>query len=154
MSLILFHGGPQIVKSPEIRATGFPKDFGWGFYCTNNKSQATRWAVRGGAGYVSSYSCCFPRDLKILRFPQINRQWLDFIAHCRNGGSHDYDVVEGAMADDTVWNYTNAYLSGEITEEAFFVLARFRHPTHQVCFHTEKALTSLSFLEGAEVYGQ
>ena len=31
-------------------------------------------------------------------------KWLDFVAACRNGLVHDYDIGEGPMADDTVWN--------------------------------------------------
>ena len=31
-------------------------------------------------------------------------EWLDFIASCRNGQPHDYDIVEDPMADDTVYN--------------------------------------------------
>ncbi|MGL4910937.1 MAG: DUF3990 domain-containing protein [Romboutsia sp.] len=32
-------------------------------------------------------------------------EWLAFIAKCRNGFVHDYDVVEGPMVDDTLWDY-------------------------------------------------
>ncbi|MBP0055799.1 DUF3990 domain-containing protein, partial [Anaerostipes hadrus] len=46
-----------------------------------------------------------PNDsLKILKFPEISDEWLDFIAQCRSGKTHNYDIVEGPMADDTVWN--------------------------------------------------
>ena len=41
-------------------------------------------------------------------------EWLDFIATCRSGLVHDYDIVEGPMADDTVWNYVNDFFTGEI----------------------------------------
>lgn len=39
-------------------------------------------------------------------------EWLDFIAECRVGKIHEYDIVEGPMADDTIWNFVNDYLSG------------------------------------------
>jgi hypothetical protein len=52
-------------------------------------------------------------------------EWLDFISTCRAGGIHDYDVVEGRMADDTVWNHVNDFLAGDISKTAFWELAKF-----------------------------
>ena len=42
-------------------------------------------------------------------------EWLDLIAQCRNGKIHNYDIVEGPLADDTVWNYVNDFLTGRIS---------------------------------------
>lgn len=36
-------------------------------------------------------------------------EWLDFIADCRIGIVHNYDIVEGPMADDTIWNFVNDF---------------------------------------------
>jgi len=33
-------------------------------------------------------------------------------------------------------------------------LAKFKYPTHQISFHTARALTTLKFLEGVMVYGE
>ena len=41
----LYHGSNVPVKIPEIRAVGFYKDFGYGFYCTAFEKQAMRWAL-------------------------------------------------------------------------------------------------------------
>lgn len=51
----------------------------------------------------------------------------------------------------TIWNYVNDFLSGDISREAFWALAKFKHPTHQISFHTEVALKCLSFKEAIEV---
>lgn len=56
-----------------------------------------------------------------------------------------YDIVIGAMADDQIYNYISDYMSGKITREAFWELAKFRHPTHQIAFCTERALKCLNF---------
>lgn len=45
----------------------------------------------------------------------------------------------------------NDFLSGDISREAFWALAKFKHPTHQISFHTEVALKCLSFKEAIEV---
>ena len=53
------------------------------------------------------------KSLNFLKLGKQNTQKTfhgDFIADCRNGSLHDYDIVEGPMADDTIWNYVNDFL--------------------------------------------
>jgi len=54
-------------------------------------------------------------------------------------------IVEEPMADDTIFNYVRSYTDGEISRAAFWELAQFKHPTHQISFHTARALTTLTF---------
>ena len=151
--IVIYHGSTDIVSSPEIRITKYTKDFSWGFYCTKSYEQAYRWASRRNRkGYVNKYEFRPDTDLKILSFESMSDEWLDFIAACRAGKTHDYDIVEGPMADDTVWNYVNDYLSGEITRNAFWELARFKHPTHQISFHSVRALACLKYTGSDDVY--
>ncbi len=77
-------------------------------------------------------------------------EWLDFITQCRSGETHRYDIVEGPMANDTIWNYVNDFIAGKINRKQFWALAEFRYPTHQISFHTLSALSCLKF-EGSEV---
>lgn len=79
--------------------------------------------------------------------------WLDFIISCRSGQAHDYDVVIGAMANDQIYNFISDYVEGIITREQFWVLAKFKYPTHQINFCTEDALKCLSFVSCEEVPG-
>ena len=131
--ILLYHGSKEEVVYPEIRITRYTKDFSWGFYCTNNYPQAYRWADRRSAdGIVNVYRYIENPDLKILRFPEMSDEWLDFIAKCRAGEAHPYDIVEGPMADDTIWDYVNGFTSGQISREAFWALAKFKHPTHPI----------------------
>ena len=44
--MVLFHGSREIVRFPEVRRAVFNKDFYFGFYCTANKEQAERCAIR------------------------------------------------------------------------------------------------------------
>ena len=82
----------------------------------------------------------------------MTEEWLDFIAACRNGTPHDYDIVEGPMADDTIYNYVQGFLDGKYSREMFWSLAKFKNPTHQISFHTVDALKTLKFIEGVRVY--
>lgn len=77
--------------------------------------------------------------------------WLDFIVQCRLGKAHDYDIVEGPMADDTIFNYVQGFIDGKISRAAFWELAKFKYPTHQISFHTARALETLKFKEGVLV---
>ena len=152
--IILYHGSGQIVEFPEIRKTKYTKDFSWGFYCTKSYEQAWRWAERRHAdGVVNVYSYVENPDLNILRFDEMTDEWLDFIASCRSGKVHNYDIVEGPMADDTIWNFVNDYLSGDISRAVFWEYAKFKHPTHQMSFHTLRALDCLTFERGELING-
>lgn len=77
---------------------------------------------------------------------------LDFIVACRSGVPHSYDIVEGPMADDTIYNYVQDFLDNRLTREQFWGLAKFKKPTHQISFHTEAALATLRFVRGDEIH--
>lgn len=55
------------------------------------------------------------------------------------------------MPNDTIFNYVQNFVDGKISREAFWALAKFKKPTHQISFHTARALTALTFLRGVEV---
>lgn len=149
--IMIYHASKVEVEFPEIRKTKYTKDFSWGFYCTNNYEQAVRWANRGeGTQIINYYEYIQDDTLSIKTFEGMSDEWLDFIADCRSGKTHRYDIVEGPMADDTVWNYVNDFIQGNITRKQFWALAEFKYPTHQISFHTLAGLNCLKF-ERSEV---
>ena len=89
------------------------------------------------------------QDLKILKFDEMTDEWLDFVADCRRGIEHVYDIVEGPMADDQIWNFVEGFVDGRVPRDAFWGLVRFNYPTHQMAFCTEAALKTLTF-KGSE----
>ena len=116
----LYHGSREAVELPEIRVQKFHKDFYWGFYCTEFEKQAIRWATRfGKSGIVNVYSFDESAELSVKRFPEMSDEWLDFIAACRTGKPHNYDVVEGPMADDTILTMCRALLMERSPEKLF-----------------------------------
>lgn len=153
MEIEIYHGSGEIVEYPEIRKTKYTKDFSWGFYCTKNYDQAYRWAERRHEkGVVNFYLYRENKNLNILKFEKMTDEWLDFIANCRAGKIHSYDIVEGPMADDTIWNYVNDFLNGTITRNLFWEYAKFKNPTHQISFHSLQALECLEFKRGDFIY--
>ena len=147
----VYHGGYNSIENPEIRIGKYAKDFGAGFYCTELKEQAVRWAKRYDTPMINIYDFKQNDKLNILHFEEMTEEWLEFIVDCRSGKKHDYDIVIGAMANDQVYNYISDYISGVLTKEQFWVLAKFKHPTHQINFCTENALQCLTFIKSEEV---
>ena len=152
--MILYHGSNMIVSEPEIRMTKHTKDFGWDFYTTEIRLQAEQWAYRraafGGEASISAYEYTENPELKIKVFDGLSNEWLDFIAMCRSGGTHPYDIVKGPMANDEIWDHVRDYLDGRMPKEVFMAYAKFKRVTQQTTFHTMQALATLKF-KGGEV---
>ena len=141
----IYHGSFTEVREPQILKDRYTKDFGIGFYCTILKKQAERWAGKYDSSMVNIYDYQQDGSLSILEFKEMTDEWLDFVVACRSGQPHDYDIVIGAMADDQIYNYVSDYISGAITREQFWILAKFKYPTHQIAFCTVAALKCLTF---------
>ena len=148
---IVYHGSYCKIEGPQILERKYSKDFGNGFYCTIIKEQAQRWAKRYDTKVVSIYDVRIDSSMAIKEFKEMTDEWLDFIVNCRSGKSHEYDIVIGAMADDQIYNYISDYIDGTITREQFWVLAKFKYPTHQINFCTQKALKCLKYRGYEEV---
>lgn len=148
---ILYHGSNVIVQNPKILIDGFYKDFGYGFYCTNIKKQARRWAItKRGKFVINKYNYVKNENLKIYSFTEMSEEWLQFVVNCRQGKEHNYDIVEGPMADDQIWDYVEDYVSNNISKTAFWELVKFKYPTHQIVFCTENALKTL-YYKGSDI---
>ena len=148
---IIYYGSYCVVQKPEIREDKYTKNFGVGFYCTILEEQAIKWAKKYDTPIINKYEYEENKELKIKEFTVMTEEWLDFIIDSRNGIKHDYDIVIGAMADDQVYNYITHLMAGAITREAFWELAKFRHPTHQIAFCTEKSLKCIKFIEAEKI---
>lgn len=147
----IYHGSYLKIVTPKIIVGKYNKDFGIGFYCTILDDQAIRWAKKNETPILNVYEYNENPNLNIKEFTVMSEEWLDFIIACRNGKKHNYDIVIGAMADDQVYNYISDLIEGIITREAFWELAKFKHPTHQIAFCTDKSLDTLKFLEAREL---
>lgn len=149
--MVLYHASNEVVKYPEVRISEYTKDFSWGFYCTVIKEQAVKWAKRRKGKIINFYEYKENSNLKIKKFESMNDEWLDFIVECRNGKTHEYDIVEGPMDDDTIWNFLSDFIDREIDREQFWSLAKFKYPIHQISFHTLRAIECLKFIDSEVV---
>jgi len=159
----IYHGGSHVITKPDLRRMGDTKDFGWGFYCTNIKEQAERWANRkGGIVNVYTWKPSVLNTLNCLEFKDIETEegleaWLDFISENRGEDSgsqiHDFDIAAGPMGDDKLWIPIAAW-SRKPTEENRQKVrnaAKFNYPTQQICFCTQRAINALEYYDSYEV---
>jgi hypothetical protein len=149
----VFHGSYMAIYEIDLTIGRNKLDFGKGFYVTGIRSQAEFWAARTGRyhktdGVVSEfefYENAFEHyDLKVLRFSGYTEQWLDFVVLNRDPKSpipaHDYDIVEGPVANDDVSDRIDDYLAGMVSKANFLKELTMHKPTHQICFCTVRSL--------------
>ena len=156
----VYHGSYTEINTIDFSLCSTGKDFGKGFYVTKLYEQAKTWAERkgerkGNSGFVTEfeYSENFGNivKLKMLRFDDYTDEWLDFVVLNRKNetdrNAHDYDIVEGPVADDKIATDVDRYLEGSLSREQF-MRELTHHPSHQICFCTMQSLQALSQPKG------
>ena len=159
----LYHGSTYFVESPEVLETQRMLDFGNGFYTTTSKEQAEKWALikqkREGdyaKAIVNVYelddSLLTTNDIAVKVFKDANEEWLDFVVSNRTGSSnHNYDLVKGAVANDTLYRTLSLYESGVLSKTETILRLKVHVLFDQVSFHSHKVLQSLRFQECYEL---
>jgi len=157
----LYHGSTVAVRKPSLRPGRPNADLGKGFYTTSNYEQAVRWAHikqerdEAQRAVVSVYefdeTILDSPDLKIRRFTGADEPWLNFVTDCRKSRGHDYDLVQGPVANDKVFTTVNLFESGVLSAEAAILQLKAYKTYDQLSFHTDKVIKTLNFLESIEV---
>ncbi|MDR2968359.1 MAG: DUF3990 domain-containing protein [Tannerellaceae bacterium] len=156
----VYHGSYTAIENIDFSFCLKNRDFGCGFYVTQLYEQAETWASRKGLRkkmqpVVTEFEFAehYFNDqfLKVLRFTDYSEEWLDFIVLNRKNNSekqaHDYDMIEGPVADDKIATRVDEYLDGIISKEQFLT-DLVRYPSHQICFCTIQSLRALSLAKG------
>jgi len=153
----LFHGSNVEVAKPRLVDQTRGLDFGAGFYLTTSEAQANRFSDivvnrrKSGIATVSIYEFdieAAQKALSIRRFQGADADWLGFVMNNRlkTYSGEIYDVVIGAVANDTVMPALQAYLGGFLTEEATLITLKASKLADQFCIKTDKALSLLHFV--------
>jgi len=156
----VYHGSYTEINVIDLSFCETGKDFGQGFYVTNLREQAEIWANKKGKrkgkrGVVTEFeyneNLSRIMKLKTLYFDDYCDEWLEFVVHNRKNETerqvHDYDIVEGPVADDRIATEVDKYIEGVITKEQF--LSDLTHnPSHQICFCTMQSLQALAQPKG------
>jgi hypothetical protein len=152
----VYHGSYIAISQIDLSKCEKHRDFGQGFYVTRYRLQAAEWAKKIGLkhntqGVVTEFdffeSAFNSWKYRVLRFEDYSEEWLDFIVLNRNPRNenpvHDYDIVEGPVADDKIQRRLDKYLKGKIAKTVFLDELRHHEPTHQICFCTPRSLLML-----------
>ncbi|MBR5842404.1 MAG: DUF3990 domain-containing protein [Bacteroidaceae bacterium] len=157
----LYHGSNVEVGTPDLTKSKPYKDFGRGFYLSEDKGQAMRMAEQKtlqlleGEPIVSVFefeeALLQGDELKVKIFPDYSVEWATFILKNRDireqHPTHDYDIVYGPIADDGVTFQLRRFQSGVISiEELVKELQYARGITFQYFFGTKLALSKLKRL--------
>ena len=88
--------------------------------------------------------------LRIRIFDEPNREWAQFVMNNRNidvpQPCHDYDIVIGPVADDTIARLIRQFTEHFISEEQLLQELTFSKVTSQYFFGTEAAIKMLKHL--------
>lgn len=158
--LTVYHGATEIVKCP-ICAFGRPRlDFGQGFYVTDIKEQAIRWAKsladkRGLQPVLNTYTLdreAFMEEGKCKIFTSYNAEWLDFIVANRRGDNlaTAYDYIEGGIANDRVIDTVNLYIQGLTDSATALQQLAFYKPNNQICLRNQSLTDKFLHYYGSE----
>lgn len=157
----LYHGSTVAVRKPSLRPGRPNADFGKGFYTTSSYEQAVRWAhikqerEEAQRAVVSVYefdeALLDSPDLNIRRFIGADEPWLYFVTDCRKSRPHEFDLVQGPVANDKVFTTVNLFESGVLSAEAAILQLKAYKTYDQLSFHTDRVIKTLNFVESIEV---
>ncbi|MCR5561352.1 MAG: DUF3990 domain-containing protein [Bacteroidales bacterium] len=152
----LYHGSNVEVRKPSLRLSRSRTDFGRGFYTTTQKEQAEHWTsikmdrAKAGRKVVSEFeiddALLESPELKIREFHGPDEAWLNFVADCRKGIGHGYDLVFGPVANDKVFTVVNLYENGVLDAPAAISELKDYKTYNQLSFHTERVIKELKFV--------
>ncbi|MDR0858904.1 MAG: DUF3990 domain-containing protein [Oscillospiraceae bacterium] len=168
----LYHGTCETFSSIDLSKSAAKKDFGRGFYTTNDIEQARKFArlkaVRADRllGYVYTFGFTDNNDLKIRAFQSANEEWFDYVLWNRGFGQYasssennPADIVIGPVADDAVGVVLNNFIDGVYGDlaspeaKATAVRLLLTQKLHnQVFFGTEAAINCLTITGVSNVY--
>lgn len=143
----VYHGSTAIVERPIVSYGRDKLDFGKGFYVTTMREQAIKWARQLARRMPAAKPILNTYDLKedwehykVLRFSAYDGNWLDFIVANRKGEElwKSYDLIEGGIANDKVFDTIEIYMSGQITKEVAIGRLAYERPNNQICITSQQ----------------
>lgn len=165
----IFHGSQSVIERPMFGGGRAGNDFGRGFYCTESEELAKEWGVGPMSdGFANAYEIDMG-GLNILRLNTRNFSVLNWMAilvshrqfrvkapiaaasvrylKSRFAIEVDaYDIVTGYRADDSYFDFAEAFLNNTITVEQLARALRLGKLGEQVVIKSREAFARLRFL--------
>ena len=170
--ITIYHGSEKIVETPTFGLGRKNNDFGLGFYCTESIDLAKEWAVSSlSDGFANRYTL----DTEYLNILNLNSpdytilNWIAVLVDHRlfsiktpvarrakqylteNFGINvnAYDLIIGYRADDSYFDYAEAFLNNAITVEQLSRAMRLGKLGEQIVIKSKFAFSRIKY-EGFE----
>lgn len=170
--LTIYHGSKQIVETPTFGEGKKNNDFGLGFYCTKSNDLAKEWAVSSLQNGFSNRYTLDTEFLNIIKFNSPDYTILNWIAvlvaHrlfsiktpvARRAKSYlidnfgvnvnAYDLITGYIANDSYFDYAEAFLNNAITVEQLSHAMQLGKLGEQIVIKSKFAFSKIKY-EGFE----
>lgn len=138
--MTIYHGSRQIIEVPTFGLGRRNNDFGLGFYCTESRELAKEWAVSSLTDGFSNRYILDTENLKILHLNSpyysilnwmavlvehrlfsiktpVARRAKQYLIEQFGINVNAYDLITGYRADDSYFDYADAFLNNTITVE-------------------------------------
>jgi len=171
--LTIYHGSKQIVEVPTFGSGRKNNDFGLGFYCTESSDLAKEWAVSSLSDGFSNRYTLDTEHLNILNLNSPDYTILNWIAvlveHrlfsiktpiARRAKQYltehfginvnAYDLIIGYRADDSYFDFAEAFLNNAITVEQLSRAMHLGKLGEQIVLKSQFAFSKIRY-EGFEV---
>lgn len=170
--ITIYHGSKQIVEIPTFGLGRKNNDFGLGFYCTESNDLAKEWAVSSLSDGFSNRYTLDTEYLNILNLNSPNYTILNWIAvlveHrlfsiktpiARKAKQYlighfginvnAFDLITGYRADDSYFDFAEAFLNNAITVEQLSRAMRLGKLGEQIVLKSPFAFSKIRY-EGFE----
>ena len=166
--LTIYHGSQKIIEVPIFGKGRKNNDFGLGFYCTESNDLAKEWAVSSlHDGFSNRYSL----DTEYLNILNLNSpdytilNWIAVLVEHRlfsikapvakrakqylidnfSINVNAYDLIIGYRADDSYFDYAEAFLNNTITVEQLSRAMRLGKLGEQIVIKSKFAFSKIKF---------
>ncbi len=171
--ITIYHGSSQIVDTPTFGLGRKNNDFGLGFYCTESNDLAKEWAI---SSLSNGFSNRYTLDTEYLNILNLNSpeytilNWIAVLVEHRlfsiktpvakrakqyliehfGINVNAYDLIKGYRADDSYFDFAEAFLNNAITVEQLSRAMRLGKPGEQIVLKSQFAFSKIRY-EGFEV---
>lgn len=166
--LTIYHGSSQIVETPTFGLGRKNNDFGLGFYCTESNELAKEWAVSSlRDGFANRYIL----DTEYLNILNLNSpeytilNWIAVLVENRlfsiktpiarrakqyltehfSINVNAYDLITGYRADDSYFDFAEAFLNNTITVEQLSRAMRLGKLGEQIVLKSQFAFSKIKY---------
>ncbi len=171
--ITIYHGSKQIIEEPVFGEGKKNNDFGLGFYCTESDELAKEWAV---SSLRDGFSNKYTLDTEYLKVLNLNSpeytilNWIAVLIEHRlfaikipvarrakqylidnfSINVNAYDLITGYRADDSYFDYAEAFINNGITVEQLARAMKLGKLGEQIVLKSKFAFSKINF-EGFDV---